>query len=496
LRLSEITALGITGQTRGDVTITGLACDSRQVKPDYLFAAFKGVKTDGSVFITKAIESGAVAILTSPDVALPKEIPASVQILHHDNPRLVFAKLAAKFYAPQPETVVAITGTNGKTSVAHFCQQIWNALGADAASLGTLGVVVRDKLAAKEKDAASLTTPDSEFLHRTFHELAKDGVNHVAIEASSHGLDQYRLDGIRLKAAAFTNLSRDHLDYHETFEAYFAAKLRLFDALLPEGGTAVLNADIPEYATLCIHCEQRKHSIVSYGEKADTIRIRKVAPQANGSLVIFVINNVEYKVLLPLAGGFQVSNVLCALGLVTATGIDVDKAIGVLPTLRSVPGRMENVVTHPKGAGVYVDYAHTPDALEKALSSLRPHTAGKLVVVFGCGGDRDKGKRPQMGEVAARLADRIIVTDDNPRTENADSIRAQVRAGCPGAEEIADRAKAITAGVASLERGDVLLIAGKGHENVQIIGDKELPFDDTVVAFEAVSALRASTGTR
>jgi UDP-N-acetylmuramoyl-L-alanyl-D-glutamate--2,6-diaminopimelate ligase len=490
--LSQLSEWGVTcdnPQSLQKIFLTGLTADSREVRSGYLFAAFAGVKTDGADYIPQAVGKGAVAVLVSPKT----KVEDDVVVFRHKEPRLIFAKLAAAFYGAQPQHVVAVTGTNGKTSVAHFCQQLWHGLGNKAASLGTLGIVIDNSKPIKPSSGPSLTTPDPVFLHSVLAEFAAGGVNHVAMEASSHGLDQYRLDGIRFEAAGFTSFSRDHMDYHKTEKAYLVAKMRLFDEVLPDYGVAVLNADIPEYKTLKKHCDKRELSVMSYGEKGEDIHLQTIIAQANGSLATFVINDVHYKSLLPLAGAFQVYNVLCALGLVMATGADVEKAVALLPTLKSVPGRMENVVKHPKGAGIYVDYAHTPDALEKALSSLKPHVEGKLFVVFGCGGDRDKGKRPLMGKAADQLADYVIVTDDNPRSEDPVTIRAEVLKGCKRApKEIGDRREAIYYAINQLQKGDVLLIAGKGHENTQQIGEQLLPFDDTVVAFEAVSAMKES----
>ncbi|MCM0019876.1 MAG: UDP-N-acetylmuramoyl-L-alanyl-D-glutamate--2,6-diaminopimelate ligase, partial [Tagaea sp.] len=382
----------------------------------------------------------------------------------------------------QPATVVAVTGTSGKTSVASFARQIWATLGRKAASLGTLGLI-----APNRARYGSLTTPDPAALHKDLAELAADGVTCVAMEASSHGLDQCRLDGVKLQAAAFTNLSRDHLDYHADMDAYFAAKRRLFDTLLPRGSVAVLNADIPEYAALAAACETRGLRVASYGRNGKHLRLIAATPVPGGQDVEIEAYGATHRFLLPLAGAFQTMNALAAAGLVVGAGAAPMDAIEALAKLEGVPGRMERVGARKNGAAVYVDYAHKPDALASVLAALRPHVTGKLHVVFGCGGDRDPGKRPMMGKIAVEGADRAIVTDDNPRTEDAASIRAAVLAAAPGAIEIAPREIAIRDAVAALEAGDVLAICGKGHETGQIVGSETLPFDDRIEARKAIA---------
>ncbi len=474
--------------TLQDVQITGLTADSRRVEPGYLFAALpsatRGSSTDGRNFIGDALARGAVAILAPLDTVLND----GTQLVVDENPRRQFALIAARFYQHQPKTVAAITGTNGKSSVAGFTRQIWSHLGLPSASIGTLGID-----AGGPNPGPSLTTPDPVALHQTLADLSDAGINHLAMEASSHGLDQYRLDGIVIAAAAFTNLTRDHLDYHETEADYFAAKRRLFEQLLPSDGTAVLNADSSHYEEIRDICRLAGHRISSYGMNTSDMRIDDLSPLADGLRLCVTIDHRTFETRLPLVGAFQAYNALAALGLTIGCGAAVDDAFTALAMLKGVRGRMELVGQHPNGAMVYVDYAHTPDALETALSAIRPHVAGKLAVVFGAGGDRDPGKRTMMGEVVARLADRAIVTDDNPRREDPTSIRRQILTGCPGATEFDNRAKAITAAIDELASDDVLIIAGKGHETGQIVGTEVLPFDDAEVARKAIIQLSGET---
>ena len=465
------------------VEITGMTADSRAVEPGFLFAALSGFATDGRHFIDDAIARGAAVLLVPPDVVVP-ETGAGVCVLVDEAPRRRLALLAAGFHQPQPETVVAVTGTNGKTSVATFARQIWAAMGHDAASIGTLGIEQ-----SSGRRAGALTTPDAVTLHRELAALAAAGTQWTAIEASSHGLAQYRLDGVRLAAAGFTNLSRDHLDYHVSFEDYRAAKRRLFDELLPEGATAVLNADSPEVGPIAEACVERGCPIIDYGLAAGELRVVACAPDGDGQVVELVAFGHAMQIRLDLAGGFQVANALCAVGLVIGSGDDWEAAIEALETLQAPPGRLQLAARGPQGAPIYVDYAHTPDALAHALAALKPHAKAALAVVFGCGGDRDPGKRPLMGETACRLADRVIVTDDNPRSEDAAAIRREVLAGCPGAREIGDRGEAIHVAISDLADGDVLVIAGKGHETGQIVGATVRPFDDVQVVRDAARAL-------
>ena len=467
-----------------EVEISGLTADSRRVTAGTLFAALPGSRADGRDFIPQALDLGAAAVLAPEGTVLP-ETARPVALITDTNPRRRLALLAARFYGCQPETVAAVTGTNGKTSVASFTRQIWQTLGHEAASLGTLG------LQPPRPDApAALTTPDPVELQRCLATLARESINHVVLEASSHGLNQYRLDGVRASAAAFTNLTRDHLDYHGTMEAYLKAKLRLFTDLLDQDGCAVVNIDDPAGAEVVAACRARGVRLITYGESAEAdLRLAEQTPTATGQDLALGVFGTEYKVALPVAGAFQAGNALCALGLVLAGGADTKKAVAALAHLTGVPGRVELVGETPAGAHVYVDFAHTPDALETVLKALRPHTAEKLHVIIGCGGDRDPGKRPMMGRIAATLADHAIITDDNPRSEDPASIRQAMLAEAPGAEEIGDRGAAIARAVAAMGPGDVLVIAGKGHETGQIVGGQVLPFDDREIARTAIAKL-------
>jgi UDP-N-acetylmuramoyl-L-alanyl-D-glutamate--2,6-diaminopimelate ligase len=472
----------ISAPPGSDRLITGLTSDSREVKPGFLFAALPGSRTHGARFVAEAVSRGAVAILTA-DPARFADL--AVPVIADPNPRRRLAQMAARFHAPQPAVIAAVTGTNGKTSVAAFTRQLWERAGLAAASLGTIGLV-----APGLTRAGNLTTPDPVALHRTLGELARAGVDHVALEASSHGLDQYRLDGLALTAACFTNLTRDHLDYHHDMASYFAAKRRLFAELLPADGTAVINLDSAEGRELAASCHARGQRVIGFGtaQGAD-LRLVETRPDPSGQYVVLDAAGERRFLHLPLLGAFQAMNALAAVGLATATGIDLGAALDALPLLEGAPGRMAQAAVLPNGAPVIVDYAHTPDALETVLQALKPHCRGRLIVVFGCGGDRDPGKRPMMGEIAARCADVAIVTDDNPRSEDAASIRRAIVAACPGAREIGDRRRAIEEAAAQLAPGDVLLLAGKGHESGQIVGTSVLPFDDTDVAREVVAAL-------
>ncbi|HVA34840.1 MAG TPA: UDP-N-acetylmuramoyl-L-alanyl-D-glutamate--2,6-diaminopimelate ligase [Stellaceae bacterium] len=466
----------------GDPEILGLTSDSRDVKPGYLFAALAGAREDGRRYVDDALARGAAAVLTD---AAPLDRPIGVPVIADANPRRRLARMAARFYAPQPATIAAVTGTNGKTSVAVFARQIWAAQGLKAASIGTIGLVAPGVVRP-----GALTTPDPVKLHEILRNLTRAGVEHVALEASSHGLDQFRLDGLTLATAAFTNLTRDHLDYHGDMARYFAAKRRLFAELLPQSGTAVINVDDQSGRTLAAVATSRGQRLISYGTAPDAeLRLVSATPTARGLAVEIGIGSERRRLDLPLLGTFQAMNALAAIGLAIATGTTPAAALDALPHLEGVPGRMELAATHPTGAPLIVDYAHTPDALETALTALRPHTTKRLVVVFGCGGDRDAGKRPQMGAIAARLADIAVVTDDNPRSEEPAAIRRAILAACPGGREIGDRRTAIRAAAKLLEAGDLLLIAGKGHESGQIVGARTLPFDDRIEARAAIGAL-------
>jgi UDP-N-acetylmuramoyl-L-alanyl-D-glutamate--2,6-diaminopimelate ligase len=453
----------------------GIAADSRKVKPGDLFVAIAGAKADGTHFAKQAAAAGAVAVAAEQLLA---GLPDNVAFVTVKNARRALALAAAAFFPRQPKTIAAVTGTSGKTSVAGFTRQIWTALGEKAASIGTIGLV-----SPRGEVYGSLTTPDPVELHKTLDALAGEGVTHLALEASSHGLDQHRLDGVRIAAGAFTNLSRDHLDYHPTIEAYLAAKLRLFTELIAPGGAAVIGVDDCYAGQVVEAAEKRGLTIMTVGTHGDGIKLVAGAIDGFAQAVTIARGGKTYKVKLPLVGAFQMQNAAIAAGLAIATGGDPARVFAALEKLQGAKGRLE-MVGVKNGAPIFIDYAHKPDALKKALEALRPYASGKLAVVFGAGGDRDPGKRPLMGRIAAENADLVIVTDDNPRSESPAAIRAAILADAPGAAEIGDRAQAIRAGIAELKTGDVLLIAGKGHETGQIVGDRTLKFSD----HEAVAA--------
>lgn len=463
-------------------SFTSLTSDSRKVTRGGLFAALAGSKTDGARFVADAAARGAAAVLARPELA-DEAKALGMAFIADENPRLGLARLAAEFYSAQPDVVAAVTGTKGKSSIVAFLREIWTALGKPAASLGTVGVI-----GPKGAMPLSHTTPDPVEIHALLAQLKKDGVEHLAIEASSHGLDQFRLDGVKIQAAGFTNITRDHMDYHSTFEHYLAAKLRLVDEVVAPDGVAVINADGEHADAFIAAAKRRDLRLITVGEQGDTITLisRESLDDAQALTIGFAGNT--YKVLLPLAGAFQASNALVAAGLAIGLGEDAAKVFAALAHLKGAPGRMEKVAFAASGAPIYVDYAHTPDSLEKILQALRPHTQNKLRVVFGCGGDRDKGKRPLMGQIAAALADDVIVTDDNPRTEDSAAIRKSILATAKGAREIDDRRDAIKTAITALNRGDVLVIAGKGHETGQYVGAAVIPFSDRDEAIKAAIA--------
>ncbi len=473
------------------IEITGVTCDSRRVEPGYVFAAFPGSKTDGRKFIADAVAKGAAAIIAPIDGIDLQGI--DIPVVRDLDPRRRYAMLAAAFYGAQPAHTAAVTGTNGKTSVAWFGRQLLNIAGLPAASAGTLGMLgtaVDGRVVAEMPGA--LTTPDPADLHRDLKGLTNAGIDHLVIEASSHGLDQRRLDGVRVSACAFTNLSRDHLDYHGSEDAYLTAKLRLFDTLTVDGGQAVVNMDARFAEAFAGAARGRGLEVLTVGSADDCrFRIIDVAPTPAGLDLGAEIDGAWYSLQVPLIGAFQASNAMVALGLVASLGVDPKPCIEGLQALHAAPGRMQFCGAHASGAGVYVDYAHTPDALETVLKAARPHAEGRVHVVFGCGGDRDAGKRPEMGRAAAAYADVVIVTDDNPRSEDAAEIRKQTMAGVSGGTEIAGRRDAIRTAVDGLAAGDVLVIAGKGHEQGQIVGDEVLPFDDVSEARDALGLDRA-----
>jgi UDP-N-acetylmuramoyl-L-alanyl-D-glutamate--2,6-diaminopimelate ligase len=448
----------------GDIDITGISSDSRKVEKGDLFVALAGTKTDGARFIDDAKARGAAAVIAG---------AGHVGAIASVDPRRALALAAAAFYGDQPAAMVAVTGTAGKTSIASFTRQIWAHAGLAAAQIGTTGVIGPNR-----NDYGSLTTPDPVTLHKLLAELAHEGVTHAAMEASSHGLDQRRLDGVRLSAASFTNLGRDHLDYHPTMEDYFQAKMRLFDTLMPKAAPAVINADDEWSGRAATAARLAGLDVRTVGRKGEWLILKRVEHFRDKQVAEIHFDGEIFEVHLPLAGDFQIANAIAAAGLAISTGAQADKAFAALNTLRGAPGRLELAGQTKDGALCYVDYAHKPDALENVLTSVRPFTTGRIVVVFGCGGDRDKGKRPIMGEIATRLADIAIVTDDNPRTEVPATIRAEIMAGAPGAIEIGDRHQAIREAVKMLKSGDTLIVAGKGHEEGQIVGTTVLPFSD------------------
>jgi UDP-N-acetylmuramoyl-L-alanyl-D-glutamate--2,6-diaminopimelate ligase len=458
---------------------SGLTSDSRKVQPGFLFAALSGTNTDGARFVKDAVARGAVAVLGRSEIEAEVKAAGAV-FIPADNPRAALARFAAAFYGAQPDLVAAVTGTKGKSSIVAFLRQIWAANGVKAASLGTVGVV-----GPNGAMPLAHTTPDPVEIHALLARLAQEGVDHLAIEASSHGLDQHRLDGVRIKAAGFTNITRDHMDYHPDFAHYRAAKLRLFTEVVEQDGVAVVNADAEHGDAFIAAARARGLDLMTVGEKGDAIRLVSREGLGDYQKLGVLHDGQTHEVVLPLAGAFQASNALVAAGLAIGLGGDARQTFAALAKLKGAPGRMERVAFAANGASVYVDYAHTPDSLEKVLEALRAHTPRRLHVVFGCGGDRDKGKRPLMGAVAVTLADHVIVTDDNPRSEDPAAIRREILTAAPGAHEIPDRRAAIQTAVAGLEEGDVLVVAGKGHETGQIVADHVLPFSDKA---EAVTA--------
>jgi UDP-N-acetylmuramoyl-L-alanyl-D-glutamate--2,6-diaminopimelate ligase len=467
--------------------VTGLTADSRAVTPGVLFAALSGSKTDGRAFIPQALAAGASVILT--DTALPEAVDGrvgSARIMVDANPRRRLAELAAAFYGRQPDWLALVTGTNGKTSTVEFARQLWTHCGVQAASIGTLGISLPNC-----REGGSLTTPDPISLARLLAQLAANGIDHAAVEASSHGLEQERLSGVAANIGVFTSFSRDHLDYHKDERHYLDAKLRLFRERLPAGATAVICADGAFSAEAVKAAKSRGLNLWTYGLKGERLALRQRIDTAEGQRLSLVVDGIAHEVFLPLAGDFQALNALAALGIVMASGVAAEAAVGALEHLSTVDGRLQLAGRRDDGAAVYVDYAHTPGALEAALRALRGATKGRLLVVFGAGGDRDQGKRPEMGRIAARLADVCIVTDDNPRSEDPTTIRAAIRRGCPDAMEIGSRAEAIAWAVGKLRVGDTLLIAGKGHEQGQTVAGTVLPFDDLAEARLALAGAGA-----
>jgi UDP-N-acetylmuramoyl-L-alanyl-D-glutamate--2,6-diaminopimelate ligase len=460
-----------------DSAVTGFAIDHRKVAPGNVFGAFRGTLFNGEDFIPAAVGAGAVAVVARPEA--PVEGAAHVAA---EEPRREFARLAAKFFAPFPQTVIAVTGTNGKTSNVELTRQLWRMAGHVSASIGTLGVTTAD-----EQVKTGLTTPDIVTFLSNMAGLAREGVTHASFEASSHGLSQYRTEGLPVRAAAFTNFSRDHLDYHGTMEAYFEAKMRLFSEVVERDGTAVIWADDPKSDEVARRCRECGLRILTVGTRGEALRLVERVPTQLGQRLTIEAEGKTHQVNIPLIGAYQAANVMTAAALVIATGGDLKQTFDHLARVQPVRGRLERAVITRAGAPVYVDYAHTADALESACLALRPHARGRLITVFGAGGDRDVGKRPEMGTVAARMSDLVIVTDDNPRSEDPAAIRRDVLAGAPGALEIGGRRDAIAAAIAEAGADDIILLAGKGHEQGQIVGDLVLPFDDVAVARECAA---------
>jgi UDP-N-acetylmuramoyl-L-alanyl-D-glutamate--2,6-diaminopimelate ligase len=465
----------------GEQTVRGLTLDSRKVEPGFVFAALPGVKVHGRDFIPKALTAGASVILTDEPVEAP------VPVIAVPEPAALLARMAARFYPGQPEHIVAITGTNGKSSTVEFLRQIWAGAGIEAACLGTLGVTRGNSV-----EVTGYTTPDAVALQAALDRLAGEGVTHLGMEASSHGLKQHRMDGVRLQVGAFTNLTQDHLDYHPDFADYFASKLKLFTERLPADGRAVINVDSEWGGKMAASARERGLEVLTMGWRGSDLAIREITPRAASQSVIFAWKGREHALDIPLVGEFQILNALGAAAIALSDGVAEASVLDTLKGLAGVPGRLEKVGETAAGAPVLVDYAHTPDGLDKLLRAARPHTRGRVIVIFGCGGDRDASKRAKMGVIAANQADHVIVTDDNPRSEDPAAIRKAVLKGCPRAEEIADRAEAIRHGVAMLKAGDCLLIAGKGHETGQTVGDIVHPFDDREQGRAALVAREAA----
>jgi len=484
MKLSEFSGiLPVDGNPAAGAGISGIASDSRKVEPGFLFVAIPGTKTDGAAYAADAARRGAAAIVAARG-AVPHS--AGVPVIEVDEPRRALALSAARFFGTQPQTMVAVTGTSGKTSVASFTRQIWERQGLAAASIGTTGVT-----APGRSDYGSLTTPDPIALHGLLKELAEAGVTHAAMEASSHGLDQHRLDGVTLAAGGFTNLGHDHMDYHPTVEDYHRAKMRLFADLLPDGAPAIIFADDAWSEATVAVARRRGLKVLTVGRHGDFLRLKRAEHQRASQRAEIEYEGTLFEVDLPLAGEFQISNALVAAGMAIATGTPAAAALKALEGLKGASGRLEHVGTKANGAPIYVDYAHKPDALENVLRAVRPFTTGRVVVVFGCGGDRDRLKRPIMGEIAERLADVAIVTDDNPRSEDPATIRAAIMAAAPHAREIGDRRTAIEEAIALLQAGDTLIVAGKGHEEGQTVGDVTLHFSDHEEVRRALGELAA-----
>ena len=469
---------GLAGDA-GEQSVTGFAIDHRKIAPGNIFGAFRGAKFNGEDFIEAAISAGAIAIVAHPDA----QVEGAVHIVD-DEPRRLFAQMAARYFTPTPTHVAAVTGTNGKTSIAELTRQLWRMDGFNSASIGTLGVTTAD-----EQVKTGLTTPDIVTFLSNMSGLAREGVSHAIFEASSHGLSQYRTEGLPVNIGAFTNLSRDHLDYHGDMDSYFEAKMRLFDEVVSSDGTAVIWADDDPWSGKVIQrAIDRGLELFTVGEKGSTLQLVSQTPTHLGQVLMVKAQGNTHRISLPLIGAYQAANILCAAAIVLATGGQLENIFDHMQRVQPVRGRMERAVITRAGAPVYVDYAHTPDALRAAIEALRPHVTGQLITIFGAGGDRDKGKRPEMGKIAVEKSDLVIVTDDNPRSEDPAAIRAEIMAGATGAEEVADRRAAIARAIELAGPQDIILLAGKGHEQGQIVGDRVIPFDDVEVARECAGA--------
>jgi len=477
MRLSNLTP-GLDGEA-GEQTVTGFAIDHRKIAPGNIFGAFRGAKFNGEDFIEAAVAAGAIAIVAHPEA----QVEGAVHIADEE-PRRLFAEMAARYFTPTPTHVAAVTGTNGKTSIAELTRQLWRMDGYNSASIGTLGVTTAD-----DQVKTGLTTPDIVTFLSNMSGLAREGVSHAIFEASSHGLSQYRTEGLPVQIGAFTNLSRDHLDYHGDMDSYFEAKMRLFDEVVSSDGTAVIWADDDPWSGKAIQrAMDRGLELFTVGEKGTTLRLVSQTPTHLGQVLMVKAQGNTHRISLPLIGAYQAANILCAAAIVLATGGQLENIFDHMQRVQPVRGRMERAVITRAGAPVYVDYAHTPDALRAAIEALRPHVTGKLITLFGAGGDRDKGKRPEMGKIAMEMSDHVIVTDDNPRSEDPATIRAEILAGAIGAEEVADRRAAIAKAIDMAGPQDIILLAGKGHEQGQIVGDRVIPFDDVEVARECAGA--------
>lgn len=474
MKLSQLLQNTSLSFENSDLEISGITSDSREVKAGFLFAVLDNGVTNGAQYIPQAVQAGASVILAPKNEQATAE---NVLFLHSENPNKDFGIMLKNFYQTQPQNIAAITGTNGKTSIADFVRQMIFTLGDNAASMGTLGLIKNDQAPLPFNN----TTPGAMTIHKTLHDLKQDGFEYLIMETSSHGICQYRVSGVDFKVAGFTNLTQDHLDFHKTMQNYYEAKKLLFTDIMPKGGTAVLNADIQVFEDLQKACLAAGHKVISYGHKGKDIQVLQEEPLNNGQNIKINYFGKIYDLFVPLAGDFQVMNILCALGIASALTGKKEELLSLVPKIKGAKGRLQYIGTTAKGGAVYVDYAHTPDAIENILISMRSHTQNKLHILFGCGGDRDKTKRPIMGKIAQDLADFVYVADDNPRTENPETIRQEIMQGCPNALNLGDREKAIAYAMNQLEKGDVLLVAGKGHETGQYINGKILPFNDEEV---------------